>query len=250
MADRERRTSVRTKRFRNDGDLSNSFRRHVSDITRLGVEMKSFIAVLSILAMCQQVQAKCDPRSTDVKADLHWSDSSVTEGPDCSASIEVRADPKGDAAAKVYLHRAGSPDVQLPFNVFRDGTLYWQRSGKRIAYQDAYSYGVYRLWLVDIGSKAAEPPRTMLSEEALRKAVESSLGRNQSIARFWPDLAEWQTDSVLVTVRIQTLNGSSGPLTEHCLGFLISMARETQITPVSEANLKKEYKASCQHNEK
>jgi hypothetical protein len=212
--------------------------------------MRFFLVVLLLAAISQQLQAKCAPSSADKKADVHWSDSSVTAGPDCSAFIEVVADPKGNAAATVHLRREGSSKVQLPLNVFRDGTLYWEHTGRRVVYQDAYSYGVYRLWLVDIGTKATDAPRTMLLDESLRRVVDSSLGPNQSVARFWPDLVMWLSDSVLVTVRLQTLNGNSGPLTERCLGFLVSTVRENQITSISDTDLKSKYKAGCRRNEK
>lgn len=104
--------------------------------------------------------------------------------------------------------------------------------------------------LVNIDSKATGAPRTMLSNETLRKAVEARLGPNQNLARFWPDLAAWLCDGALVTVRIQTLIGNAGPLTERCLGFLASTVRENQITAISDTDLKKKYKASCRGNER
>lgn len=212
--------------------------------------MKYLIVAISVLSMSQHALAKCDSRSESVKADLHWSDNSVTTGPGCLAAIEVRADPKGDAPAQAFLRREGATETQLPFNVFRDGTLYWEQTGKRVAFQDAYSYGVYRLWILDISSTPTGAPRSLLSDQALRKAVDSSLEPNQQIARFWPDFGMWLADSVLVTVRIQTLSGNTGPLTESCLAFLVSTSRKDQLTAVTHNDFEKKYKVSCQGNEK
>lgn len=217
---------------------------------RMECRMKLCLLSLILSFLCHETLANCLPNDADLSAELHWSDSAVIMAPNCFASIEVRADPQGDLGAKVYLLRADKADVQMPFDVFRDGTLYWDHSGNRLAFQDAYSFGVYRLWLFDIESDATMRPHSILSDEALRKSVESRLNPGESIARYWPDIGRWLSASALVTVRIQTLSGDSGPLTERCFGFLVSTVREDQISEVADSDLQEMYKANCRRNEK
>ena len=207
--------------------------------------MKRLLLVALLMpATLHAASSVCSVGHVDRKSELHWSESSLMTSPDCKFVVQIRPDPAGDAAAKAYVNRKLQKQRRLLFEVERDGTLYWDAKSNRVAFQDRYSYGVYRMLFFDLerGTSSAFASST---DDRLRQAAQSKLKPGEIIVRYWPSMASWLNGQAVVAVRLEIAAASEGPLVGRCVGILLSTISGLVLREISVVELNRLYDAKC-----
>ncbi len=206
--------------------------------------MMILLTVGIFAALAGGQQSSCSPVSRPVS--ISWSDRAELRSPACKWIVSVNPDASGqDGPADLILQNVASDKSHLIAKVNRDAVIHWNPDGNGLLLEDMAYSDHYRLLLFDPLSESSSESEATDLDKLIRKQVEENLGTSENI-NYLPRYVSWNRAGLIVSIGVVTIHGSSGPFTPHCYGFKIRVNPLSIAETLTEGQLKKEYKASCQ----